>query len=189
MTSMGVAHDQFKQLCEAIRFGLEFTPLSEREKDIVWRVLGGGKSFAEIGATYDISKERVKQIFQKALRRAQYALMVFAEGSKELNKEIERVRQENISLQLTIERLKSGVPIEDFDRSGYTPLQIRILTTPVKDLEFSIRLKNCLRTAEIFTLSELLGVTTSDLLRFRNFGKRSLMELREYMNKIGIQWQ
>lgn len=66
-------------------------------------------------------------------------------------------------------------------------LQIRkILKTPLSDLDLSVRAYNCLKAAEIRTLAELVSFNIEDLLKFRNFGKKSLSELDELVREKGL---
>ena len=59
-------------------------------------------------------------------------------------------------------------------------LQMRkLLKTSLSDLDLSVRAYNCLKAAEIRTLGELVRYDIADLLKFRNFGKKSLTELEE----------
>lgn len=59
-------------------------------------------------------------------------------------------------------------------------LQMRkLLKTPLSELELSVRAYNCLKAADIRTLGELVSYNIADLLKFRNFGKKSLSELEE----------
>lgn len=55
----------------------------------------------------------------------------------------------------------------------------KLLKTPLTDLDLSVRAFNCLRAAEIKTLGDLVQYDIADLLKFRNFGKKSLAELEE----------
>jgi len=55
----------------------------------------------------------------------------------------------------------------------------KILRTPLSDLDLSVRAYNCLKAAEIKTLADLVSYNIDDLLKFRNFGKKSLSELDE----------
>jgi DNA-directed RNA polymerase subunit alpha len=55
----------------------------------------------------------------------------------------------------------------------------KLLKTPLTDLDLSVRAFNCLRAAEIKTLGDLVQYEINDLLKFRNFGKKSLTELEE----------
>ena len=55
----------------------------------------------------------------------------------------------------------------------------KILKTPLEDLDLSVRAYNCLKAAKINSLSELVQYDTNELLKFRNFGKKSLTELEQ----------
>lgn len=55
----------------------------------------------------------------------------------------------------------------------------QLLKTNLVDLDLSVRALNCLKAAEVDTLGELVSYTKADLMKFRNFGKKSLTELEE----------
>ena len=55
----------------------------------------------------------------------------------------------------------------------------KVLLTPVEELELSVRSHNCLRAANIKTIADLVRRDESELLKFRNFGRKSLAELSE----------
>ncbi|MCS6903873.1 MAG: DNA-directed RNA polymerase subunit alpha [Bacteroidia bacterium] len=55
----------------------------------------------------------------------------------------------------------------------------KLLKTPLSELDLSVRAYNCLKAAEIKTLGDLVSYNIADLLKFRNFGKKSLSELEE----------
>lgn len=57
----------------------------------------------------------------------------------------------------------------------------------IKDLELSVRSRNCLRKAGIHTLGELVNKRVSDLLEIKNFGKKSLNEIREKLAQFGLK--
>jgi DNA-directed RNA polymerase subunit alpha len=63
-----------------------------------------------------------------------------------------------------------------------------ILLTPVEDLELSVRAHNCLKGASIKHVFELVRLEQSDLLKFRNFGKKSLTELSELVQSLGLEF-
>jgi DNA-directed RNA polymerase subunit alpha len=54
----------------------------------------------------------------------------------------------------------------------------QILNTPVEELELSVRSSNCLKNANIKTLGELTRKTEDDITKTRNFGKKSLQEIK-----------
>ena len=55
----------------------------------------------------------------------------------------------------------------------------KVLLMPVDELELSVRSHNCLRAANIKTIADLVSKDESELLKFRNFGRKSLAELSE----------
>jgi len=63
---------------------------------------------------------------------------------------------------------------------------IRKLRMPVSELELSVRASNCLETAKIRTVGELVQRTEDDLLSVRSFGKTSLREVKSELEKIGL---
>jgi DNA-directed RNA polymerase subunit alpha len=66
-------------------------------------------------------------------------------------------------------------------------LQVRkILKTPLSDLDLSVRAYNCLKAADIKSLADLVSYDIADLLKFRNFGKKSLSELEELVRDKGL---
>jgi DNA-directed RNA polymerase subunit alpha len=66
-------------------------------------------------------------------------------------------------------------------------LQIRkLLKTNLTDLDLSVRAFNCLKAADIRTLGDLVSYNIADMLKFRNFGKKSLTELEELVAEKGL---
>lgn len=64
----------------------------------------------------------------------------------------------------------------------------KLLKTSLADLDLSVRAYNCLKAAEIRTLGELVSFNIEDLLKFRNFGKKSLTELEEFVREKGLNF-
>ncbi|MCX6351048.1 MAG: DNA-directed RNA polymerase subunit alpha [Bacteroidetes bacterium] len=62
----------------------------------------------------------------------------------------------------------------------------KLLKTALTDLDLSVRAFNCLRAAEIKTLGDLVQYDIADLLKFRNFGKKSLTELEELVKEKNL---
>jgi len=61
------------------------------------------------------------------------------------------------------------------------------LKTPIAELELSVRSANCLREAKIHTIGELVQKTPQELLKYRNFGKKSLAEIDELLHGMGLE--
>jgi len=64
----------------------------------------------------------------------------------------------------------------------------QLLKTKLVDMDLSVRALNCLKAAEVETLGELVSYNKSDLMKFRNFGKKSLTELEELVDNKGLNF-
>jgi DNA-directed RNA polymerase subunit alpha len=62
----------------------------------------------------------------------------------------------------------------------------KLLATPVDELELSVRSSNCLKAANLRTLGELVIRTDQEMLKYRNFGKKSLQEIKEKLEEYGL---
>jgi len=62
----------------------------------------------------------------------------------------------------------------------------QLLKTRLIDMDLSVRALNCLKAAEVDTLGDLVSFNKNDLMKFRNFGKKSLTELDELVNIKGL---
>jgi len=74
--------------------------------------------------------------------------------------------------------------VDDFDEDTLHMRQL--LKTELTEFGLSVRALNCLKTAEVFTLGELVSFKKSDMLKFRNFGKKSLTELEDLVSEKGL---
>jgi len=75
---------------------------------------------------------------------------------------------------------------EEFDE---TSLHMRqLLKTKLVDMDLSVRALNCLKAADIESLGDLVSFNKNDLLKFRNFGKKSLTELEDLIESKGLSF-
>ncbi|MBR5068204.1 MAG: DNA-directed RNA polymerase subunit alpha [Bacteroidales bacterium] len=75
---------------------------------------------------------------------------------------------------------------EEFDEEVLHMRQL--LKTKLTDMDLSVRALNCLKSAEVETLGELVVFNKTDLLKFRNFGKKSLTELEELLQSLNLSF-
>jgi DNA-directed RNA polymerase subunit alpha len=87
--------------------------------------------------------------------------------------------------RITLET-ESKKEVEEFDESSLHMRQL--LKTKLVDMDLSVRALNCLKAADIETLGDLVSFNKNDLLKFRNFGKKSLTELEELVEGKGLQF-
>jgi len=137
---------------------------------------------------YSIENYRVEQVtdYEKLV------LEITTDGSihpKEALKESAKIlihhfmlfSDEKISLEVT-----EGEGGDEFDEEVLHMRQL--LKTKLTDLELSVRALNCLKAADVETLGELASFHKHDLLKFRNFGKKSLTELEEKLESLNLSF-
>ncbi len=64
----------------------------------------------------------------------------------------------------------------------------QLLKMRVDELELSVRANNCLKAANIHTLADLVRNHEADMLKYKNFGRKSLIELNQVLNNLGLQF-
>ena len=85
-------------------------------------------------------------------------------------------------------KLKTDEPVQKKEVDENFLHMRKILKTPLTDLDLSVRAFNCLKAAEVKTLGDLVSYNIADLLKFRNFGKKSLSELEELVAEKGLSF-
>lgn len=101
-----------------------------------------------------------------------FALLQSMESLKEFK---DNMKAFNIYLRA---KLKEDMPVPAID-----------LSTPWHQVDCSVRLANCLNSAGIYTIGDLFNVEECDLFKVRNFGKKSLMELRRFLVDHNLNWE
>lgn len=97
-----------------------------------------------------------------------------------------RILREHIQLILDLRPELEEKKVETDEKDEQFENIKRILLTPVDELDLSVRSQNCLRSAEIKTISDLVSKNESEMLHFRNFGRKSLAELTELIEDFGL---
>jgi RNA polymerase sigma factor (sigma-70 family) len=151
--------------------------LTEREEDVLRLYFGIGReacTMEELGKKYDVTRERIRQIIAKAFRKLRHPSRAgFLESL--------------IQPYLLILR----PPAVKTAPQGPQPLQLTpsmlynlILT--VEEAEFSVRADNCLKANNIRRIWELAQMTEADLQRSRNFGRKTLWEVKQVLAELGL---
>ena len=65
----------------------------------------------------------------------------------------------------------------------------KTLETPIEEIEFSVRAYNCLKRAGIHTMQDLIDKRETEVTRIRNLGKKSLKEVIEKVNEMGLKFR
>jgi len=105
------------------------------------------------------------------------------EASKILIQHFKLFSDEKIQLE---EPVKQQVFSDELDDTMVITRQI--LKSKLNEMELSVRALNCLKSAELETMGDLVSIHKSDLLKFRNFGKKSLAELEDLVKSRGLEF-
>jgi len=97
--------------------------------------------------------------------------------------EAAKIAKDHFSVFINFDENNLGVD-DDFDEDDERVRQI--LNTPVEELELSVRSSNCLKNANIRTIGELTRKTEDDIAKTRNFGKKSLQEIKEKLKEWNL---
>jgi len=97
--------------------------------------------------------------------------------------EAAKIAKDHFSVFINFDENNFGVD-DDYDEDDERIRQI--LNTPVEELELSVRSSNCLKNANIKTIGELTRKTEDDIAKTRNFGKKSLQEIKEKLKEWNL---
>jgi DNA-directed RNA polymerase subunit alpha len=97
--------------------------------------------------------------------------------------EAAKIAKDHFSVFINFDENNIGIE-DDFDEDDDRIRQI--LNTPVEELELSVRSSNCLKNANIKTIGELTRKTEDDIAKTRNFGKKSLQEIKEKLKEWNL---
>ena len=99
-----------------------------------------------------------------------------------------KILRDHVQLFLNFDAEEAQIQEEEESREAEFNRVRRILTTPVDELELSVRSHNCLKAANIHTISDLVSRQESEMLKFRNFGRKSLQELAQVLEERGLHF-
>ncbi|MFH1972446.1 MAG: DNA-directed RNA polymerase subunit alpha C-terminal domain-containing protein [archaeon] len=174
--------------------------LTEREKKIIGDRFGLDgydvpKDQKEIGTTYGFSHERIRQVEARALRRLRHPLrynkfrilsdLSTDEDVREFQYQNERreIRDELYS------EIKAEVESDFLDDKKFKEtygMSRNVANKPIEDLELSVRTFSCLQGKGIKYISDFADITEVDLLKTKNFGRKSLNEIKEELSRLGV---
>ena len=185
-----VANDEIRlnkpRLTELIRvlFGIVRVGIDLRGERMIEMLLAGSDS-KEISESYGISPERVNQIVEKTIR------ILNCEGVQyqKLKEENERMKEELQTMENNVKSLRSfREPGAENLEYSKVDIQESILTKRLVDCNITVRTLNCLKAEDIETVGDLARQHKTDLLKLRNFGKKCLIEIDDFLNELGLEW-
>ncbi|MFA5998964.1 MAG: DNA-directed RNA polymerase subunit alpha [Candidatus Babeliales bacterium] len=83
---------------------------------------------------------------------------------------------------------ESSFPSEEIDDSGFKDIPVEALFKSIDELELSARAHNCLANANIARVLDLVNVSEDESLRIKNFGRKSLDEVKDVLRSLGLRF-
>lgn len=159
--------------------------LTEREQSIVIMRVKDGATLEEIGKEYSVTRERVRQIYEKALRkmRLRFRSNWFVLGKQETNKINDRIEAEK---QDVIKREIAKRKLARAARANYIEA-IALTSTPIERIGLSVRAYNCLYREGCRTsgdIAKYIADNGEKLMQIRNLGRKTASEIMEKMNEL-----
>ena len=164
-----------------------FNDIPLRESTVVQKAYKEQLTLEQIGKEFNITRERVRQILTKALRRIKFRSKYLELGDlaypetkvKEDYKLYIAQMQNQWTYDSAVQYINNNTPEQP------TPLY----PEDIIDLEFSVRTYNCLRRSRVFTVEELLSKSEEDLMKIRNLGRKSLKEIKNKLEELGFYYE
>ncbi|MBP7340694.1 MAG: DNA-directed RNA polymerase subunit alpha [Smithellaceae bacterium] len=94
-----------------------------------------------------------------------------------------KILKQQLDVFINFEEVEEEVVLEQEDEKGNLN---EILSRSVEDLELSVRSANCLKNAGINTIGELVQKSEAEMLKTKNFGRKSLSEIKDILNEYGL---
>lgn len=155
--------------------------LSDREQIILDLRYRNGMTYEDVGRRFGVTRERIRQIELKAIRKlrnpslAKRYMMDTLEKASEIETKCVALKDENRKLKEQLRAL-GATTTEDGE---YIPVDIEYM-------DLSVRSYNCLKRHGIRTVDDLKGMTLYDLMLIRNLGKKSRDEVIEKAKQYGV---
>ena len=166
-----------------VTFGRGYMPTENRDEELPIGFIGIDALYSPIRkVNYSVSSARVGQ-------RTDYdslALEVWTDGSLKPDEAValaSKIMKEQLQIFLTFDEAME--PAEEKKDSSSPKLNDNLFRS-VDDLELSVRSANCLKNANIRYIGELVTRSEAEMLKTKNFGRKSLNEIKEILSEMGL---
>jgi len=166
-----------------VSFGRGYVPVENREVELPVGFIGVDALYSPIRkVNYNVSNARVGQ-------RTDYdalTLEVWTDGSLKPEEAValsSKIMKEQLQIFLTFDETME--PAEEAREMGSPSLNENLFRS-VDDLELSVRSANCLKNANIRYIGELVVRSEAEMLKTKNFGRKSLNEIKEILGEMGL---
>ena len=160
-------------------FVLNLDRLAKREK-IIYAGLDLDLETSEvIGKEVNLSAQRVQQLGHRARRKIAVSLREYFQ----FKQECERLDDENRLLKFKISQMEALLT----EQGKHIPTIEQVDAMEIEDINMSVRLYNVLKSHRINVVGDIKNVG-NEILGWRDFGKKTYIELVEHMEDLGIKW-
>ena len=165
--------------------------LSEREIGVLQKRYCDKMTLIEVGKAYNVTRERIRQIEAKALRKLRHPIktaMFRAVPMAELKEQQANYRKLSNEYELLNRAFEycSAKPAEQPTIASMAEMA-KTSHTRIEDLDFSVRTYNCLKRAGKNTLGDIVEMTDADFMKVRNLGRKSMEEAKNCIKKYGFE--
>jgi hypothetical protein len=184
---------------DSIRHILTSISLKNQEQvsiNVFLSVVCENKSLTEIAKERNLSKERVRQIYEKATRLLKVRFVHFNNNYFEYYNVNRSLQNENLELKTKIKLLENAEELKNLglkinkDAEGISKL-LEKLRKPLicfKNIHISVRTLNSLMGVDIIYVHDLISFERQKLLHLRNLGRKSYMEILDFLKEIDLQF-
>jgi hypothetical protein len=168
--------DVLKTTEEFLNYYSEFN----RDVKIVKLIWNKDETFETLGEEYGLTRERIRQLYKRGMLRVKKYIRISFEEYKKMNdikSENEKLKKENTYLRQSAKEELIDITVEGYNMK------------PCDVDWFSVRTLNVLRNAEIKVLGDLTKLRKNDLFGYRNFGKKSMIEVVDVMEEYGLKFK
>lgn len=142
--------------------------------------------YGDIGEKFGLTRERVRQVLEKAYRKCRYSV----DEIKNLLDEARDLKAQNDMLiesnQVLRERIKQYDDKKEEEEEPVDEETYRLLTTSIFDINISVRTLHILMALDVKTVADMCKVTRGQFLACRNAGKKSWAELEDFIADHGL---
>lgn len=170
--------------------------LNHRESQIMQAVINGN-DIGWIAEDYGMTRTRIMQIFYKGCRKARELSTIKKQLDelRQLRTEMEQMRQsmkimrQDLKVQqIAQQELQEMEEAERIKRIKETDETLKLYSTRLVNCGLSVRTLNCLIDANIETIGDVAKCLKTDLLKIRNLGRKSMSEIDDFLDSIGLSF-
>ena len=175
----------FEHFNERLEFLLTKLVITDREEKIIRLYYIDGKTFEEIGKYFGVTRERIKQINEKAITKLKLFKKYFYGGKWCLMEELAKEEyQKYLETQKSFRIYESAKQyILQYESGVFLPIKEQ----KIENLDLTMRTYNCLKRAGIRTIGDLLNFSYYDLIKIRNLGRKSMKEILDTIHDLGLK--